>query len=209
MLIADADVPFDAVPQARYAHKAWLVPKSLLDPHLPALGRPLSVPLSGRSGVDALAASYLDSIARTWDGIDEASMGVVTDTLCRLVGVACGGAEGAHPTAVRHGRLAEAKRIIDRHLADPNLSPALVAAKLGVGVRTLHGLFEPEGTSFTRYVQHRRLEECRAALMASPTRAVTDIAYAWGFGSLSSFYRAFHAAFGAAPGDCRAAPYTA
>ena len=45
--------------------------------------------------------------------------------------------------------------------------------------------------------------------MASPTRAVTDIAYAWGFGSLSSFYRAFHAAFGAAPGDCRAAPYTA
>ncbi len=53
LLVADADVPFDAVPKGRYRHQAWLVPKRLLDPHLPARGGPLSVPLSGRSGVTA------------------------------------------------------------------------------------------------------------------------------------------------------------
>ena len=51
---------------------------------------------------------------------------------------------------------------------------------------------------------HRRLQECRAALLTSPTRTAIDIAFAWGF-SLSTFYRAFQAAFGLSPGDLRAA----
>jgi len=73
-----------------------------------------------------------------------------------------------------------------------------------MSVRTLHLLFEPTGTSFARHVLRSRLEECRAALLASPARAVTDIAFAWGFNNLSSFHRAFQAAFGMAPGDLRA-----
>jgi AraC-like DNA-binding protein len=34
-------------------------------------------------------------------------------------------------------------------------------------------------------------------------RSVTDIAFAWGFNSLVTFYRAFQQAFGAAPGELR------
>jgi AraC-like DNA-binding protein len=112
---------------------------------------------------------------------------------------------GAQPDAVRAGRLTQAKRYIDRHLANPDLSPASVAAALGISVRTLHLLFEPSGSSFARYVLRRRLDECRAALLASPTRPVTDIAFAWGFNNLSSFYRAFQAAFATSPGDLREA----
>jgi transcriptional regulator GlxA family with amidase domain len=52
-------------------------------------------------------------------------------------------------------------------------------------------------------VQRRRLEECRAALIADATRAVIDIAFAWGFGSMPSFYRAFQGAFGLSPGEAR------
>ena len=50
----------------------------------------------------------------------------------------------------------------------------------------------------------RRLEECRAALM-NPVgdRSVTDIALAWGFGSLPTFNRTFRRAFGATPGEFR------
>jgi AraC-like DNA-binding protein len=118
-------------------------------------------------------------------------------------------AADAQPDAVRAGRLTDAKRYIDRHLADPDLSPAKVAAALGISVRALHLLFEPTGGSFARTVLRRRLEECRAALLANPTRPVTDIAFAWGFGSLSGFYRAFQAAFGLTPGDLRAASLAA
>ncbi len=206
LLLADADALFEAVPTDRYEDESWLLPKALLEPHLPAGGRAAPTRLSGRAGVEALAASYLGSLTRHWDSIPEAAMGLVADTLARLIGIACGAAAAEQPDAVRAGRLAQAKRHIDRHLADPDLTPTSVAAALGIGVRTLHLLFEPSGSSFARHVLRRRLEECRAALLANPTRPVTDIAFAWGFSSLSSFYRAFQEGFGLSPGELRAAP---
>lgn len=204
LLIADADALFEALPAERYSDESWLLPKALLQPHLPTRGELSVMRLSGRNGTDALAASYLDALTQNWDSIPETTMSPIADTLARLVGIACGAVADDQPDTVRTGRLVEAKRYIVWHLPDPDLSPATVAAALGISVRALHLLFEPTGTSFTRYVQQRRLEECRTALLRSSQRAVTDIAFAWGFGSLSAFYRAFHAAFGMSPGDLRA-----
>ena len=112
--------------------------------------------LSGLNGVEALASGYLDTLARNWDGIGEETMGMVADTLCRLIGVACGAAAADQPNAVRAGRLAEARRLIDRSLTVPDLSAAWIAASLGISVRMLHLLFEPTGSSFARYVLRRR-----------------------------------------------------
>ena len=204
ILVADADALFEAHPIERYADESWLLPKAVLDPHLRARGLRDVTRLSGRSGVAALAAGYLDALTRHWDDIPEAAMNTVADTLARLIGIACGAA-AEQPDAMRAGRLTQAKRHIDRHLADPDLSPTSVAAALGIGVRTLHLLFEPTGVSFTRHVLRRRLEECRTALLSCPTRPVTDIAFGWGFSNLSTFYRAFQATFGMRPGDLRAA----
>jgi AraC-like DNA-binding protein len=204
LLVTDADALFEARPVHRYADESWLLPKSLLGPHLPARGRPRLIRLSGASGVGALAAGYLESLTEHWDSISEPAMSSVADTLARLIGIACGGSAADQPDAVRAGRLVEARRHIDRHLADPALSPAGVAAALGISVRTLHLLFEPTGSSFARYVQRRRLEECRTALLANPKRPVTDIAFAWGFINLSTFYRVFKGAFDMPPSDLRA-----
>jgi AraC-like DNA-binding protein len=208
LIIADSDVPLQAQPFDHHRLELWTVPKALLDRHLPAPGRslPLTMKLSGRSGLDALAAGYLETLTRQWDSIAADAMESVADTLCRLIGLACGAAATDQPDAVRTGRLVEAKRYIDRHLADTDLSPANVAAALSTSVRALHKLFEPTGISFARHVQRRRLEECRAALLANPARPVIDIAFAWGFGSMSSFYDAFRAQFDMSPGDLRAAP---
>ena len=206
LVIAHADATFETRANS-YSHELCLMPKALLEPHLPALGRPLVTRLSGRDGVNALADGYLEALAQNWDTISDAAMSPVTDTLARLIGIACGAAAEHQTDAIRAGRLTEAKRHIDRHLADPDLSPVSVAAALRVSVRALHLLFEPTDSSFTRYVARRRLDECRAALLASPSRPVIDIAFAWGFSSLSGFYRAFHSAFGMAPGDLRAASY--
>jgi AraC-like DNA-binding protein len=204
LVVYDSHLPFETQPRDGYLLTMWLLPRALLEPHLPALGRPLATILSGRSGVEALAASYLDALTLNWDSLSEAAMEPVADTLARLIGIACGAAAAEQPDAVRAGRLVEAKRHIDRHLADPALSPASVAGALGIGVRTLHLLFEPTGASFARYVLRRRLEACREALLSCPTRPVTDIAFGWGFNNLSTFYRAFQAAFGMRPGELRA-----
>lgn len=204
LVIADADALFEAHPIAHYADESWLLPKALLDPHLPRRAGPLLMRLSGRTGVQALAASYLDALSRNLDAVPEPAMATCADTLVRLVGIACGAAAEAQPDALQSGRLVAAKRYIDLHLADPDLSPARVAAALGIAVRTLHMAFEPTGDSFARHVLRQRLDRCRAALLAHPDRPVIDIAFAWGFSSLSGFYRAFQAAFGMAPGDLRA-----
>jgi AraC-like DNA-binding protein len=204
LFILDSDHRFEAQTKTPFRYETWLIPKPLLDAYLPALGRPMSTRLSDRTGVGALACSYLDTLSRIADSLPESTIDTVVDTLARLLGVACGAAAEEAPDAVRAGRLVQAKRHIACHLADSDLSPLTVAAALGISVRTLHDAFEPAGTTFSRYVQRRRLEECRTAVLASPGRPVIDIAFAWGFGSLSSFYRAFQATFGASPGDLRA-----
>jgi AraC-like DNA-binding protein len=90
-------------------------------------------------------------------------------------------------------------------LPEPDLTPARVAAAMKISVRQLHLLFEPTGKSFAEHVLGRRLEECRAILEnpSSRGRSVADIAYAWGFNSLASFYRAFGQRFGVSPGMLR------
>src|SRR5262249_28326677 len=104
-------------------------------------------------------------------------------------------------------RFAETQRYIDLHLADAGLTPEKAAAALKISVRQLHHQFEPSGTTFSRYVTRRRLEECRAALM-NPIgdRSVTDIALAWGFNSLDPSPRTFPQAFAPPPGEWRPPP---
>jgi AraC-like DNA-binding protein len=105
--------------------------------------------------------------------------------------------------AIRVGRLSAARRLIARRLSDPNLSPARVAAELGVSVRHIHSLFEMTQMSFSQTVTAMRLTASRRMLISSPQRAIAEIAFACGFESLATFYRAFRAAFGMAPGDAR------
>jgi hypothetical protein len=155
VVVADADALFETRAD-RYTHELWMVPKPLIDPHLPALTRQLVARLSGHGGVNALAESYLGALTRNWDDIPEAAMGQVTETLGRLIGIACGAAVAEHSDAVGAARLAQARRYIDRHLADPDLSPASAAAALQISVGALHLPFEPTGASFARTAAVRR-----------------------------------------------------
>jgi AraC-like DNA-binding protein len=187
-----------------YAHDVWLLPKLGLVPYLPASKRPILQKLSATHAIGKLLSAYLDAMERESARMSPETIDRVVDNLCRLVGIAFGAAAGGKPDAPREARLAHAKEHIDLHLADSSLSPASVAATLGISLRTLHGMFEQTGTSVARHILQRRLEQCHATLLDDRSRSVTDIAFAWGFNSLSGFYRAFQAAFGTSPGDVRA-----
>lgn len=106
--------------------------------------------------------------------------------------------------AVRIGHLSLARRLITRHLSHPGLSPTFVAGLLGVSLRHLHNLFEATGTSFSQAVTAERMKQSRRLLAEAPQRPVSQIALACGFESLATFYRAFQAAHGMAPGDFKA-----
>ncbi len=92
---------------------------------------------------------------------------------------------------VRRSRLDRIRVYVDTTFDDPELSPRAAARALGLSVRALHLAMLPAGETFCELVQRRRLGACRQ-LLANPDHAesITGIAFACGFNSLSSFYRA-------------------
>lgn len=106
----------------------------------------------------------------------------------------------------RETALASLRTAIDRNLADPNLSPAIVAADAGISVRYANQLLAEQGTSIVRLVQLRRIEMCRQVLAdpAHAHRAITEIALSWGFSDLSHFGRRFREVVGVSPREYRA-----
>jgi AraC family transcriptional regulator, positive regulator of tynA and feaB len=93
-----------------------------------------------------------------------------------------------------------AKDIANSQLADPELSPAMLARELHVSVRTLQRAFAAADESMTTYIRHRRLEEARLALTAPAGHlSVTELAAHWQFADSSHFIRAFKKHYGQTP----------
>lgn len=93
-----------------------------------------------------------------------------------------------------------AKDLAERRLADPELSPAMLARSLHVSVRTLQRAFAAAGEPAAAYIRRRRLEEARLALTAPSSHlSVSELAAYWQFADSSHFTRAFKAHYGQTP----------
>ena len=205
LLFTDPTLPFSCRPRSAHNYRRWMLPRAWIEPHLPSGCRPLSVQFAGSHGINGLVRAYLHALDDAIDECDSTELPGVIDNLCRLLALACGSEPGDQRAATRAGKLQQAKDYIALHLPEPDLTPATAAAALKISVRQLHLLFEPTGTSFAQHVLGRRLDACRAMLESPSSRArsITDIAYAWGFDSLPSFYRSFGRRFGVSPGMVR------
>lgn len=96
---------------------------------------------------------------------------------------------------------------VERSFGDPELTPATVAARVGISTRYLHQLFSADGPSFGRRLAGRRLERCRADLV-DPSLAewtIGEIGWRNGFADPSYLARAFRRAYGVSPGEHRRA----
>jgi AraC-like DNA-binding protein len=207
--VTSSEWPFQATMKDWVSVSGLIIPCAVLSPLLAGgrLTQPVPVPAASPLG-SLLGAAFEAAVAKV--PLLSPELGdAVLQNLCGLVALACGASEEGRwsgQDSVRAARFESAKRYIEQHLAEPDLTPTSTAAALGISLRHLHLLFEPTGTSFAQYVAHRRLLQCRAAL-TSPSgarRSVADIAFGWGFNSLATFYRAFEREFGSAPTALRA-----
>lgn len=103
------------------------------------------------------------------------------------------------------GMIILVKELIDRELTNPMLSPAFVAARLGVSVRYIHKVFATEDRTFGHYVRGQRLQRIRTDLLdpCYHDLAIVDVAARWGLTDPTTLHRNFKTQFGDTPGQVR------
>jgi AraC-like DNA-binding protein len=210
MVLMDSNVPFLSVKPGKARLVAIRIPHRQIDSLIRPGWQRHGVVCAAQPGLDGLVTQYARVLSDEIDRFSAAEADAALDNLCRLLALqsaAQTNLAGPAEPALHAARLVQIRRHIDQHLADPALTPASVAAAHRMSLRSLHLLFEPTGLSCARHILQRRLQECHA-MLAGPAhahRSVTDIAFAWGFNSLTTFYSAFQRQFGVAPGDLRRA----
>ncbi|MFF4290859.1 helix-turn-helix domain-containing protein [Streptomyces sp. NPDC001633] len=123
-------------------------------------------------------------------------LGVLTDEVL--------GRSSAETPGGGRALLLRIQAFIDRHLADPDLTPQAIARAHHISPRYLHKLFESENATVGRWIQRRRLEECRRELARRGSGStIAAVAHRWGFASAAHFSRVFRAAYGMAPREWR------
>ncbi len=202
--------PYEITRTAPGRSLVLVIPDNLMRRHLTCPDDVVAVRMAGHRGMTGVLADF---IKRFWlcrtDAADPAVALRMSYTLLDLIAAAY----SVSPHA-RHEQssLVAAHRVriisyIEAHLRDAHLSPVTVARACKITPRYLHHLFTAESETVTQYIQRRRLEECARALIAAPVRGrlVTEIAFDYGFHSLTHFGRVFRNQFGLTPSEYRRA----
>ncbi|SOE99414.1 AraC-type DNA-binding protein [Burkholderia sp. OK233] len=104
--------------------------------------------------------------------------------------------------AARAAMFGQARRYVQAHLHEAELSPESVLNALRLPRQTLYRLFQHEG-GLGAYIRHLRLRHAADRLAHNPHETVTYIAFELGFKSGTDFTRAFRRAYGMPPQDFR------
>lgn len=198
--ILDGQRPFRVGFPGPVSRAIAVVPRQTLDARAPWLRHAAIRKIDARSPFADLTRRHLLQLAEN-ERLEESEANLLTDNLCNLLALASGRDAPSVPALQFEAILAACRQ----ELANPDLSPALLAARFGISVRTLHLRFEKSGQSFRRWVLENRLEACRKALRdpGQVGSTISEIAYRWGFNDLSHFTKSFRARFGMSPRDWR------
>jgi AraC-like DNA-binding protein len=180
------------------------VPARMLEHRLGSLSGYTSRCVEGRSRPGRLARMAIAELGREKrDNLAAPLANIAFD----LFGLALAevGQHAARVPRMAEMRVQWAKAQVLESLRDPELSPALVAAKQGVSPRLLQRHFAAEGSSLAGYIVEQRLLRCRDALRdpSQSARSITEIALSWGYSDASHFSTAFRRRFGHAPSETR------
>jgi AraC-like DNA-binding protein len=165
--------------------------------------------IDGTSGTAALISGLVRQLPRHLETDDLAASAQVGAAVLDLLhtGLAAqldrtGSVDaGARRRALR----TRCRAFIEDHLADPDLTPAAVAAAHHISLRYLHRLFEDTGDGVAGLIRRRRLDRCRGDLLDPSLldRPVAAVGARWGFGDPAHFNRTFKGAYGLPPAGFR------
>lgn len=154
-----------------------------------------------RDGTACLVAHLLDGIAAQPDGYVFERAERLAQHVVGLLGLMCQAVEPDSSAGSRASMLRLAQEHIESHLGDLDLTPDTIAVAQNVSTRTLHRLFEVEGTTIGGWIRNRRLENSRLEL-GDPrfeVYSVSAIGARWGLWDAAHFSRLFKARYGMGP----------
>jgi AraC-like DNA-binding protein len=188
---------------------ALTFPRALLPlPHT-EVARLAGVPISGDHGTAALFSSLArEAIGRldNYGPADATRVGtILVDLLATALAARLERNDQLPPDSQQQALLRSIHAFVEQRLADPSLSPAMIAAAHHISLRYLYKVFECEQRGVAARIRERRLERCRRDLLdpALATRPVSTIAARWGLTDPARFSRVFRNAYGLAPLEYR------
>jgi len=184
------------------------IPEKELLRRLPNVEDLMCIRMPAESGINAVVGSL---ITRFWDmcgqGLDQRMRDRISENLLDLLATSY---STVHSRAVAESSLTASRRLlikefIEQNLVNDDLTPSMIARRFGYTTSYIHQLFKGENESISHYIIRRRVEEaCKALADRSfDGRTIGEIAYSWGFNSLSHFGRAFKSRVGTTPTEFR------
>ncbi|MBL6749270.1 MAG: helix-turn-helix domain-containing protein [Nevskia sp.] len=193
-------------------HKITLmVPWRMLEQHLPR-GAPFAgARLDGRRGIGTIVAAHIQALAAQGEAVNPQQRAGLQRATLELIAAAMASVDGEGSTRLSERYLQSVQRYILDHLHEADLSLERIARANRISLRYLHRLFEQTGRSVSSWIQQRRLERCREALLDPAFRhcSIAAIAARWGFDDAAHFSRIFKAHAGLPPSRLREAQVAA
>ena len=208
MTLYDTGRPYTLDFNEDYRFLVAMFPKAALEMPHGVLGELVARPLDTGRGIGAVAAAYLRSVSDQMEALPRRTGQVLARTGLSLVAALLSEHFDSEHTPTPGGGvvLAQVCYYINQNLADPDLSPAVVAAANFISTRYLYYLFRNSGTGVAEWIKHRRLARAREDLADPALREVSiaGIGRRWGLPDAPYFSRAFREAYGETPGAYRA-----
>ncbi|WP_433202962.1 AraC family transcriptional regulator [Nocardia sp. CA-107356] len=161
-------------------------------------------PLDLTTGLGRVTDGIVSGLYSECAALTDLQFDTVSERLVDLLCMQILGDSGSTPTHLSHVE-ATARRYIHDHVGDPDLTGTRVAGALGWSLRQIQLAFSAAGTTPSEVIREERLQLARDRLRspAYQHRSITDIGSDLGFGSASSFSKAFRRRFDTTPGQLR------
>ena len=209
LAVYDTHRPYTLAFESDFRTLVLMFPHDALDLPAGSVGQLTATRLAADQGLGRMISPFMTRLAENLDVLSGSSGHRLAHNTVDLLGTmlaaqledrAPDGPERPHEELL--GRI---RRFIESNLADPELSPASVAAAHFISTRHLHHVFQEAGTTVAHWIRTRRLENCRRELRDPLVahRSVSSIASRWGFVDAAHFSRIFRSAFGEPPSNYR------
>lgn len=191
-----------------FANISLFIPRLMLEEQLSSADDQHMRVLTGEEPMVQLLRDHMSSLKRLSSRMTGSQAIEIAPATVGLA-AACLNAAVSHDdprqaSGVTFAHTSKARRFIESHLDDPNLSVDIICKHLAMSRTRVYKLFESFG-GITTYIRDRRLRGALMALTdkASAHHSIYDIALAANYSSDAAFVRAFRRRYGVTPSDVR------